>query len=369
MTSNAKLFTALLSLSAFLGVAGCADNSGTSCDPPCGASQACCDGVCVFTVSDSLNCGTCGNACASGSCTNGMCSAPVDTGPPPSMCVPECPASLRCCGTTCVERSVAANSDGRSSPSFDNCNGCGIACDSDRALSCSVPGGGEGTPRCMCGDLDQCLPGDVCVNQGGFWTCTSLSTDPQNCGAVGNACAEGESCSGGMCVCGSTGAQCPTGQACCGGACIDTNTDPVNCGGCGVSCTPNAPDCSGGSCTCAASGRACEEPTPGLPIIGGGSPGESCCPSVGCVTNSDTSCACVACSGGDECQVGGSGLFGMLGGGGDEVVTVCCGGSEVALLGCGGFGGIFGDGGLGFPADAGIPLPIDSGSGGMDGGT
>jgi hypothetical protein len=340
----------------------CADNSGNGggdCDPACSAEdfETCCDGACVVFANDEQNCGGCGIACAPGQfCESGTCmgeAGGMDGGPTGGgSCTPECSVGQRCCGGTCVSRSVPVGTDGRSDPSFMNCNGCGLLCDSETAISCSIPGGGtEGTPRCMCGDFNACPSGSVCVNDPSVgWTCTNLSTDPNNCGAIGNACAEGESCSGGMCVCGATGARCPDGQSCCGGTCIDTSSDSLNCGGCGNVCTPNAPNCVSGSCICAESGRVCEEPTPGLPIIGGGSPGESCCPGVGCVANTNESCACEPCTGDDTCQVGGSGLF--PGGGGDEVSTVCCGGEEVGLLGCGGFGlpGI--DGGF-FPSDGG----------------
>lgn len=45
---------------------------------------------------------------------------------------------------------------------------------------------------------------------------TSTDTDPLNCGAIGNACA--------------------AGRACCGGVCVDLTADPTNCGKCGQVC-------------------------------------------------------------------------------------------------------------------------------------
>ena len=42
-----------------------------------------------------------------------------------------------------------------------------------------------------------------------------------------NNCADGTTCTGGIC------GGCPSGQSNCGGACVDLNTDANNCGYCG----------------------------------------------------------------------------------------------------------------------------------------
>lgn len=342
--------------------AGCANSGGSaSCDPACPTFYECCDSagaaVCRDIVNDPNNCGGCGVVCPSGRCTSASCVA----GPPPDGgmmmgtdgsipmgdCRPTCGSSERCCGTTCISRTgVAAGADGRSDSSFGNCNGCGIACDPDRASACSVPGGGGGMPRCMCGVYDQCGAGQICANSGGTFACVSLQTDPNNCGTVGHMCAPGESCSGGTCVCGSTGSACAAGQGCCGGACVDVSSDEANCGGCGMACV-GGETCTAGSCGCGTSGVRCTPPMPGGPFGGGGSLGQSCCDGT-CVANSDSNCGCgVVCdtASDDTCQVGGSGFPGM---GTMGAAQVCCGGPEVAFFGCGGgFGS--GDGGFPFP--------------------
>ena len=75
--------------------------------------------------------------------------------------------------------------------------------------------------------------------------CVYYLTDPLNCGACGNLCPSGQSCSEGACV-----AQCPAGTTLCGGTCVDLLSDPLNCGGCGNACGDNQ-ICTGGACvTC-----------------------------------------------------------------------------------------------------------------------
>ncbi len=76
-------------------------------------------------------------------------------------------------------------------------------------------------------------------------TCVYYLTDPLNCGACGNICGAGTSCSEGVCV-----SQCPAGTTLCGGTCVDVLSDPNNCGGCGHVCGDNQ-ICTGGACvTC-----------------------------------------------------------------------------------------------------------------------
>jgi hypothetical protein len=64
----------------------------------------------------------------------------------------------------------------------------------------------EATPCCDAPDFACC---------GG--TCTSIQSDPTNCGSCGNPCGQD--------------------SVCCGGTCTPP-LDPINCGGCGVACGP-----------------------------------------------------------------------------------------------------------------------------------
>lgn len=325
-------------------VAACGDDggrpSGGSCNPACAAGLTCCGGACVSTQVNAQHCGMCGNVCAAGQpCTAGVCgggpatdaAVPMTDGSTvPSMCTPACSADERCCGTSCFDRSAPAGQlDARTHESFLHCMGCGIGCDMDRASRCGAPAGG-GAATCLCGNIAQCSAGRACVQQGGNYICADLRFDVNNCGEVGRACNEGETCSDGVCGCGFGGSPCGEGQACCGGSCIDTSADPMNCGGCGTVCGANAPNCNSGSCGCG-TGPACTAPVAG--VLGmGGMPGQSCCAG-SCVANTTDSCACEMCTGEDTCQVGGGGLIPGMGGG---EVSVCCGDSSVAILGCGG---------------------------------
>jgi len=80
----------------------------------------------------------------------------------------------------------------------------------------------------------ECTEGTQCGS-----ACVNVGTDSKNCGKCGNACAAGESCSGGSCAC-AAGKQC-------GGACTDIGSDAKNCGACGHVCAADE-SCTAGSC-------------------------------------------------------------------------------------------------------------------------
>jgi hypothetical protein len=130
--------------------------------------------------------------------------------------------------------------------------------------------------------------GAVCaLGDGGIGSCAGGICQPegaQRCGSYGYICTPGNTCSGGVCVgVGCNAGGCPTGTACsdnfgclatscgagsndeyclqggfcCEGACISGQTDPSNCGACGLSCG-DAGLCINSYCvvepTCAVSG-------------------------------------------------------------------------------------------------------------------
>jgi hypothetical protein len=336
-----------------LAACGSDDRSAGMCVGTGPTGFTCCGSFWVDTNTDERNCGICGMTCATGQeCRAAACvgtTVPVDGGGGGGMCTPSCSSAQRCCGTSCVSRSAPSNVDSRSDASFTNCNGCGIACDAERSNACAMNGS---TLACVCGDFAACMPGYSCVMSGGSFRCVDVNTDRENCGTIGNACADQEICQAGMCVCGSTGARCDAaaGQTCCGGACIDTSSDSNNCGACGTVCGANGPSCVDGACRCGTS-PACTAPMAGS-MGTPGSLGQSCCDG-SCIANSETSCGCgVMCESGDDCIVASGGLpFPGLPTG----MGVCCG-TELPFIGGFCSDGFGFDGG--FPLlDGGLPFP------------
>lgn len=67
-------------------------------------------------------------------------------------------------------------------------------------------------------------------------------------------CADGQCAAGEVCLRGACVVACPAGTGCpaaapdcCAGACVDTDTNPLNCGGCGNFCAPPG-TCQNGDC-------------------------------------------------------------------------------------------------------------------------
>jgi hypothetical protein len=90
-----------------------------------------------------------------------------------------------------------------------------------------------------CGTYACCPSGTACCNG----TCTTVNSDPHNCGGCGNVCpASTPICNQGTC------SGCPTGLTNCSGACRDLNWDGMNCGFCGNMCNPQD-YCSWGACS------------------------------------------------------------------------------------------------------------------------
>ncbi len=270
--------------------------------PTCDPGQIDCGGTCTRVAADSMNCGSCGNACPDGfSCAVGRC---------------DCAAPMLGCDGVCTD------------PSSDtaNCGTCGNACATgqtclagacvtqcqDTETRCQNTAD-DGSQVSVCADLQtdatncgscntQCVGGGVCVDGAcacpdGQATCgggcTDLQTDAENCGTCLNSCGAGGVCTGGACTtcadaltacgtprrcvdtdtsllhCGTCGNVCGTNETCnagscecpaafttCDGACTNPNADPHNCGACGNDCGYGG-TCGGGTCTCAADATMC----------------------------------------------------------------------------------------------------------------
>ncbi len=318
-------------------------------DTNCTAPLASCDGNStngceVNTNTDVNNCGRCRNVCtvtngtpvcAGGSCAIGTCnSGRADCN---RMLMDGCEVNItqgdinNCggCGNRCNLLNATAvcmaggcrvstcntgfaDCDGMPSNGCEqsvrsdnaNCGACGNACTSGR--SCT-----NGACVCPSGQTF-CMASNACLN---------LQSDNNNCGACGNACGGGTSCQMGVC-------RCPTGQTLCGGVCVNLSNDLANCGTCGtrcasgevcstvsgmtacrVSCPSGQQNCSGScvvlatdSTNCGTCGTRCRT---GESCTGGtcGCPsGQSFCAGVGCVNRLTDNTNCGAC--GNACTNG-----------------------------------------------------------------
>jgi hypothetical protein len=90
--------------------------------------------------------------------------------------------------------------------------------------------------------------------------CTSLQSDPDNCGKCGTVCPVAQVCSAGQCA-----SACPSGNAVCTpdggtrGYCVDVKNDNANCGKCGTVCG-SGQACVNGTCSssCATNATMCQ---------------------------------------------------------------------------------------------------------------
>jgi hypothetical protein len=181
----------------------------------------CCNGQCVDTLIDPLNCNGCGIECPSGYCVfNGCIPSPVPQG-----CAQSCGPGTICAKGSCV--------DSRCDELYGDPSYC-LASDGTAGVCCHSPSG----YRVACADL---------------------SNDPLNCGTCGLVCPSGAPCVNGRCnglaACGPghAGSYCDLDAGvsflCCPGlGCIDTSNDPLNCGACNLSCGTGQ-TCDTGSCT------------------------------------------------------------------------------------------------------------------------
>lgn len=201
-------------------------------DADCGAG-ACCNGRCVDTTSNPLNCGACGNACAAdATCGGGSCN------------------QLVCDGGGGGGGNVGGDEDaGVGAGPMLGANGCaaGEQCMRDAGgvaqCKCGVGpscGAGESctSGACTCNG-GVCVAGQICCGTG----CADTLSDANNCGGCGNVCAAGLICSGGQCACSdATYTECD-------GACVNTQNNANHCGACGNVCTGGS-TCVLGACTC-----------------------------------------------------------------------------------------------------------------------
>lgn len=170
----------------------------------CPSYLSACNDRCVDTRVDALNCGACGQRCASGFCRDGAC-------------VSVCEAGTTSCGGRCVDTRSDDN----------HCGFCGHACSAlPRRAACV-----DGACRCDDGFAD-C---DGVAENG----CETSLTTIDHCGTCINRCAgvhASATCSGGVC----RGFACLEGWDNCddnvGNGCETDLRAPDNCGACNNRC-------------------------------------------------------------------------------------------------------------------------------------
>lgn len=237
-------------------------------DAVCEVGQACCNDTCIDVVQDSANCGDCNVQCGTGEiCSDGACRCGPEVLAGGSACL----ADQVCCGDPSTD-GICANIF------FDSlhCGACGNVCNGGAPCIGGVCGCPAGQDRC------------------GGEDCISILDNDTNCGACDSTCGDDTSCFSGACSCGGTQCTASPNIACCqaGGVsfCADTDTSPLNCGGCGQQCRPGEACvdgvCACGSNTCTDSEICCDDNgTPTCADAGTGCPcgGDNC-------TNTDVCC-------------------------------------------------------------------------------
>lgn len=189
--------------------------------------------------SDPANCGTCGHACKSGFvCTAGSC------------VVDKCPAGYSDCNGNSSDGCEYANAGFQTDPA--HCGSC--------ASVCSTP---HATPACLAGAcaIQACAAGfsdcNGAVVDGCEYDDAGFLTDPMHCGGCATVCSFAHAmggCSQGACVIGA----CEQGYSDCNKSAADgceydnagLDSDPANCGACGVACAlaHASSSCTGGKC-------------------------------------------------------------------------------------------------------------------------
>jgi hypothetical protein len=203
----------------------------------------------------------CQNAGVGGQPDAGAIASPPDAGTPIVDAATEPPRATSDAQTSSVpdagaagEPGIDAHQDLASSSTPDGGSGClegrllcgGICTDvTNNLMNCGACGNfcsGGGTcsmGQCICPSMP---PGSELTRCGNG--CLNLKSDAANCGACGNACTPGWQCVSGQCTACSGGS-----LSVCNGTCTDLSTNPMNCGACGNFCSGGGM-CSGGQCVC-----------------------------------------------------------------------------------------------------------------------
>ena len=143
--------------------------------------------------------------------------------------------AVLCGGVTCEEGFACCDElcvDTRSNR--EHCGGCAIPCEGGESCeqgACLCTG--RLGMQSLCRDTETCCPSEGCLD---------LSTDPMNCGGCAVSCGLGETCKDAQCTCGDVSTQggrlCASDEACCGSTptCTTVAAPVCSCGGvpCGI---------------------------------------------------------------------------------------------------------------------------------------
>ena len=300
-----KALFATALIAALGAIAGaCSSGTGSTVDagPQCPTGSSLCGSTCVSLATDNANCGTCGTTCGNGEvCSKGTCSTSCGGGT--TLCGSTCndtkvdPNNCGACGTKCAAGEVCSGGKCATSCASSetpcgsacvdtmtdnaNCGGCGALCGAGQACVggsctltcqsgltlCTKPAQGDAgadastdaatdapssdaasdassdaateaaADAATDGSSDASADGSAALT---YPYCADLQSDNLNCGGCGITCTGGEACVNGACTC-------PPSQTFCGGVCTNMQTDPANCGSCGKACATSQ-GCVGGSC-------------------------------------------------------------------------------------------------------------------------
>ncbi len=224
-------------------LAGCAD---PIVGGQCQSGLTACSGLCVDLMSDPHHCGGCGITCGNGvACIAGVCGGSRDAS------VGEGGSD----GGVGMDGSLLDGGRDGAVTMPDGSTHDGSIVDGSiidgsivdgSIIDGSIVGDGGiiGDPTIVPCDLGERSCSGVCVRP---------ETDPSNCGGCGIMCTSGQFCSAGTCM-----AACVAPTLRCGGRCIDVTSDADNCGACGTRCP---------SGICIAS--ACADPSAGHIVLVG----------------------------------------------------------------------------------------------------
>ncbi|MHB1843275.1 MAG: hypothetical protein ACYCWW_00390 [Deltaproteobacteria bacterium] len=191
-------------------------------------------------------------------CFSAACSAPGSfLGSNPSQCGPAC-GYVDCVGGACGPVP------------------CSTSSDCPQGMTCDAKGQCNSAAACdpACGPSQVCTPNGLCVGPGacpgadvrcqeGVSYCANIDTDPNDCGGCGLSCERGMGCTVGQCglVPCQLGGGCPLGESCQGGYCGDTSCSPACPTGQTCLDTECVVDPNGGSTSCTPGETLCDTPS------------------------------------------------------------------------------------------------------------